>query len=128
MVGDELFEFNLSLLSDAPVVFGNPVVLSVSDLVPQPEPEPEPSELQLSINRGQLSYQSLCAVCHGASGTGFIAFNAPDLTASNFNTVTALRQKIDLTMPQSDATACKDTGSSTCATDVANFVLNVFQN
>jgi len=141
VVANELFEFNLSLLSDDPVVFGNPVVLSVSNLLPLPEaepeptpestpeptpdPEPEPSGLQLSIDRGQLSYQSLCAVCHGVTGTGF---SAPALTTSIFNTFTALRQKTDSTMPPGNATACTDTGSSTCATDVANFMLNVFQN
>ena len=37
VVANELFEFNLSLLSDDPVVFGNPVVLSVSNLLPLPE-------------------------------------------------------------------------------------------
>jgi cytochrome c553 len=141
VVANELFEFNLSLLSDDPVVFGNPVVLSVSNLLPLPEaepeptpestpeptpdPEPEPSGLQLSIDRGQLSYQSLCAVCHGVTGTGF---SAPALTTSIFNTFTALRQKTDSTMSPGNATACTDTGSSTCATDVANFMLNVFQN
>lgn len=92
---------------------------------PTPDPEPEPSGLQLSIDRGQLSYQSLCAVCHGVTGTGF---SAPALTTSIFNTFTALRQKTDSTMPPGNATACTDTGSSTCATDVANFMLNVFQN
>ena len=125
VVGDELFEFNLSLLSDDPVVFGNPVVLSVSNLVPLPDPEPEPSELQLSIDRGRINFQSLCTVCHGVTGLGIIG---PNLRTSNFNTFTALRQKIDSTMPQNDPGACKDTASSTCATDIANFVLNEFQN
>ena len=125
MVGDELFECNLSLLSDDPVVFGNPVVLSVSNLVPLPDPEPEPSELQLSIDRGRINFQSLCTVCHGSMGLGGIG---PDLTTSNFNTFTALRQKIDSTMPQLNAMACKDTGSSSFATDIANFVLNESQN
>lgn len=177
VVGEELFEFNLSLLSDDPIVFGNPNVLSVSNLVPtpapeptpepepeptpepepeptpepepeptpepepeptpepepeptpepepEPTPEPEPSELQLSIDRGQANFQSLCTVCHGATGRGGIG---PDLTSSNFNTFTSLRQKIDLTMPRLNSGNCTDSGSSSCATDVANFVFNVFQN
>ena len=130
VVGNEIFEFNLSLLSGDPVVFGNPDVLSVSNIVPLPEPEPtpepEPSELQLSIDRGQVTYQSLCTVCHGATGGGGSSGRA--LTTSGFNTFTSLRQKIDLTMPQSSPSSCRDSGSLTCATDVANFVLNVFQN
>lgn len=127
VVGEELFEFNMDLLGDDPVVFGNLVVLSTTNLAPTAEPEPDNSaaELQQSISRGQSQYSSLCTVCHGPTGLGGIG---PNLRTSSFNTLASLQNKINLTMPQNNPSACVDDVSFTCATDVANFVLNEFQN
>ena len=124
-VGNELYEFNLSLVNDSPVTFANPAVLSVSNVVPEPEPDPGPSALQQSIDRGEIEYAARCASCHGASGGGG---QGPNLRiSSSFNTFTALRSKIDLTMPQGNSSSCRDSSNSTCATDAANYILNVIQ-
>jgi hypothetical protein len=131
VVGEDLFEFNMDLLGDDPVVFGNLVVLSTTNLAPTPEPEPEPepdnsaAELQASISRGQSQYASLCAVCHGPTGSGG---SGPNLRISSFNTFALLQSKINSTMPQNNPAACVDDVSFTCATDIANFVLDEFQN
>ncbi len=135
VIGEDRYEFNLDLLGDSPVVFGNLAVLSVTKLlpppvpmeVPSPEPEPDNSaaELQESISRGQSQYASMCSVCHGATGLGGIG---PNLRISSFNSFDLLRNKIDLTMPQTSPSACVDDVSFSCATDIANFILNVFQN
>ena len=131
-IGTDLYEFNMTLLESEPIVFGNLAVLSVTNLLPSTpieEPEPVPdngaAELQASIDRGQSEFSSQCAACHGVSGVGGIG---PNLRTSSFNTFNLLRNEIELTMPQGNPAACRDSGSFTCATDIANFVLNVFQN
>ncbi|PCJ22844.1 MAG: hypothetical protein COA96_13210 [SAR86 cluster bacterium] len=121
-IGNEIYEFNLTLVDSELVIFAEPAVLSITNIVP--EPEPEPSESQQSIERGGLQYAAQCAICHGSTGLGGIG---PNLRTSGFNTFAALRSKTDLTMPNTNPSACKDTGSSTCATDTANFILNEFQ-
>lgn len=129
VVGDELFEFNLDLLGGDPIVFGNLVVLSTTNLVPTPEPEPEPdnsaAELQASISRGQSQFAAQCTVCHGTTGLGGIG---PNLRTSSFNTFALLQSKINSTMPRNNPSACVDDVSFTCATDIANFILDEFQN
>lgn len=117
-VGNEIYEFNLALVSDAPVTFANPAVISVINVVP------EPSALEQSIARGEVQYSARCASCHGASGGGGIG---PNLRASSFNTFAALRSKIDLTMPDGNSSSCVDNSTFTCATDAANYILNVLQ-
>ena len=124
-LGDELFEFNMDLLRDDPIVFGNLVVLSTTSLLPSPEPDNSAAELQASISRGQSQFGSLCTVCHGPTGLGGIG---PNLRTSSFNTFATLQSKINSTMPQSNSSACVDDVSFTCATDVANFILDEFQN
>ncbi|MCH7817757.1 MAG: hypothetical protein IIC60_14435, partial [Proteobacteria bacterium] len=82
-------------------------------------------EVQQSIELGASQWQlQQCTVCHGSSGGGGIG---PNLQTSNIDTVAELRSKIDLTMPQTNPSACKDNASSTCATDIANYVFAVFQ-
>ena len=90
----------------------------------EPIPEPEPDPLLESIARGQTQYSQWCVVCHAGDGSGI---SGPDLRDSNFNTFAALRSQIDDEMPFGNSTACRDSGSSTCATDVANFVIAEFQ-
>jgi mono/diheme cytochrome c family protein len=98
--------------------------VSVTNVVPEPEPEPEPDPLLESIARGQTQYAQLCTVCHAGDGSGGIG---PSLRTSGFNTFAALRAKIDGSMPQGNPTGCRDSGGSTCATDIANFVIDEFQ-
>lgn len=119
IVGSEYYELNMTLLSADPFVFGNLQVLSVA---PVPTPEPEPDPLEVSINNGQTLYAQQCAVCHGVSGNGTV--QAPSLVNSNFVSFSALRNKIDTTMPQSNSNACVDSSTSTCATDISNYIIN----
>ncbi|MBT8145589.1 MAG: cytochrome c [Gammaproteobacteria bacterium] len=128
LFNDEVYEVNLFPVNDDPITLGNPQVLSVvavqSDPEPEPEPEPEPDLLQESIDSGQAQYSQLCSSCHGVNGTGG---TGPNLRLSAFNTFSILRQYIDSSMPRNNPVACRDTSSSSCATDVANYVLYVFQ-
>jgi len=124
---NEVYEVNLFPVNDDPIILGNPEILSVSAVQPDPEPDPEPDPdlLQESIDRGQILFNQLCTGCHGTNGTGGIG---PNLRTSGFNTFDLLRNKIDSTMPRTNPAACRDTSNSSCATDVANYVLNVFQS
>ncbi|MEX2131881.1 MAG: c-type cytochrome [Pseudohongiellaceae bacterium] len=133
VVGSDLYTANLAILGDNPIRFGNPQVISVAavpviptpDPVPTPTPDPTPPPVdQQSITRGQNLYASLCVACHGASGGGGIGL---PLTTSSLTTFAALRSFIDTSMPQDAPGLCTDAGSSTCATDVANYVINVIQ-
>ena len=120
VLGSELFEFNLTLVGDDPIVFDNIEVLSVMNI----QENPGPGDLQASISRGEAEYATPCVACHGANGSeGF----APNLITSSFNTFDPLRNQINLNMPQGNPTNCQDTEASSCATDIANFILNVFQ-
>jgi len=128
MFGNEIYEANLNILDDDPITFGNPEVLSVMPVLepqPDPEPEPEPDSDQESLTRGISAYNALCQQCHGNNGQGV---TAPNLVNSSFNTFDVLRNKIDATMPKNNPSACSDTDSSSCATDIANYVLNVLQD
>tara|TARA_B110000444_G_scaffold255785_1_gene290833 strand:+ start:1214 stop:2260 length:1047 start_codon:yes stop_codon:yes gene_type:complete len=120
ILGNEIFEFNLTLIGDDPIVFDNLEILSVTNI----SVEPEVNELQESISRGEAEYATLCVACHGASGGGGIG---PNLLTSSFNAFDPLRDKIDLDMSQGNAGGCRDSEASSCATDIANFVLNDFQ-
>jgi mono/diheme cytochrome c family protein len=93
---------------------------------PQPAPPAPPAQNPQaeSIARGQSQFANLCVECHGSSGGGGIG---PNLVFSSFNTFISLRAQIDAAMPQTNPALCRDTASSTCATDVANYVLNVIQ-
>ena len=117
----DVYHLNLSLLSGDPIVFGNPEVISVTNLVPTPEPEPTP--LELSIARGQANYASLCASCHAGDGSGG---SGPGLkfTSLNFSQMSSI---VNAGMPRNNSSACRDMGTATCATDVTNFILNVFE-
>jgi cytochrome c553 len=119
IVGSEYYELNMSLLSADPFVFGNLQVLSVT---PVPAPEPEPDPLEVSINNGQTLYAQQCASCHGVSGNGTI--QAPSVVDSSCSTFSALRNKINTSMPQGNSSACVDSSSSTCATDISNYIIN----
>ncbi|GAB5499604.1 MAG: hypothetical protein PsegKO_19150 [Pseudohongiellaceae bacterium] len=119
--GNELFEASLTILGDDPITFGNPEVLSV---VPVPEPEPDSDTDEQSITRGMNIFNAQCQQCHGSSGQGGIG---PNLINSSFNTFVALQNKIDTAMPRNNPSACTDSDGSTCATDAANYILNVFQ-
>lgn len=119
-VGSQLYELNMTLIKPDPITFGNLQVLGITN-VPPPAPDP----LQLSITAGEGRYSELCASCHGNNGEG--ALLGPSLVSSGFNTVNTLRVKINSTMPQGNSSACIDSGSSTCATDIANFIFNRLQ-
>ena len=130
-IGNESYAFKMSIVAENPLTFGNLTDIAVTNTAPAPEPEPEPqpSELQQSIDRGRTDYELRCAVCHGASGGGgSSAFGpAPSLITTGFNTFATLRSRTDLTMPIENPALCRDSSSSSCATDVTNFILNVFQ-
>lgn len=128
-MGTQLYAFKLAILGDNPITFGNPTEIVITDIVPTPEPDPQPSELQQSITRGETAYAAICAECHGSTGEGGAsAFGfAPNLRVSGFDTFSALQSRIDQTMPRPTTSSCRDSSSSTCATDTANFILNVFQ-
>ena len=127
VVGNEIYDFNLALLPGDPVSFGNLAVRSVTNTVPPPAPLP--TALQQSIARGKIEYDLQCSSCHGGTGGGGgsgFAF-APNLRISGVNTFASLRALIDATMPPGNPNSCRDSGTSTCATDTANYILNVFQ-
>ncbi|MDP6415441.1 MAG: cytochrome c, partial [Gammaproteobacteria bacterium] len=102
-VGDERYEFNLSIVNSDPIVFGNPQVLGVTNVMAEPEPEPEPDP-QVSIDQGQSEYALHCEVCHSAGGSGGIG---PNLQNRSY-TFASLRDRIDLTMPRGTAINCED--------------------
>jgi cytochrome c553 len=127
-VGSDLYELNMGLVSGDPIIFGNLQVVSVTPVptaTPAPTPAPTPNPQQASITRGQTQYAAQCASCHGASGEGGVL--GPSVASSSFNTFATLRTKIHTTMPQGNPNACADLGASTCATDVANYILNVLR-
>ena len=50
------------------------------------------------------------------------------MRTSALNSFNPLRARIDQTMPQLSPASCRDSGTTqTCATDTANYILNVFQ-
>lgn len=117
LVGNDYYELNMGLLSGDPIVFGNLQVLSVT-----PKPAPAPDPLQTSINNGQTQYAQQCAVCHGVSGNGTV--QAPSVVDSGFTSLSSLKSKINTTMPQGNSSACVDSGASTCATDISNYIIH----
>lgn len=119
-VGSQLYELNMTLIKPDPITFGNLQVLGVTNVTP-----PAPDPLQLSITAGESRYSQLCASCHGGNGDG--GLEGPSLVSSGLNTFNALRVKINTTMPLGNSSACVDSGNATCATDVANFIINRLQ-
>ena len=139
-VGNELYELNMGLVSGAPIIFGNLQVVSVVPVpsatpaptptpaptaTPAPTPAPTPNPLQASIARGQTQYAAQCAACHGGNGTG--GQSGQSVKDSSFTTFATLRTKINNTMPPGNPSACADIGGGTCATDVANYIINVLR-
>ena len=125
--GTDLYSFRLASIPDASVVFGNPVNISVIPVPADPvvaPPNPPASDLQQSIARGQTQYNQQCASCHGATGQGG---SAPNLRTSSLNTFATLRSFTNDSMPQLSPGTCVDGGGSTCATDVANYIINSLQ-
>jgi len=121
-VGSELYELNMGVVSGDPIIFGNLQVLSVVPAAP-PTPTPDPSAA--SNARGQIQYAAQCASCHGITGRGGAL--GPSVVGSASTSFAALRTKIHATMPPGNPNACADTASSTCATDVANYLINVLR-
>ena len=124
-VGGQLYELNMTLINSNPIVFGNLAVLAVRNepavpALPPAPVNPTPDPLAASIARGESQYGNLCAVCHGNNGEGG---QGPGLQSYTVSAFTSLRNRIDATMPQGNPGACVDSGSSTCATDVTNFVI-----
>ncbi len=119
-VGSQLYELNMTLIKPDPITFGNLQVVGVTNVTP-----PAPDPLQLSITAGESRYAQLCASCHGNNGEG--ALQGPSLTSSALTTFSPLRVKINNTMPLGNSSACVDSGSSTCATDITNFIINRLQ-
>jgi len=137
-VGNEFYELNMGLVNSNPIIFGNLQVVSVTPVpaatpaptatpapVPSPTPTPTPNPQQASNARGQTQYAAQCASCHGSTGTG--GSGGPNVTTGSFSTFATLRTKIHNTMPPGNPGACADIGSSTCATDVANYIINVLR-
>lgn len=132
-VGNELYELNMGVISGDPIIFGNLQVVSVVPAAtptptptpaPTPTPTPTPDPAAASNARGQTQYAAQCASCHGSSGNGG---SAPSLTSGSFASFATLRTKINNTMPPTNPSACADTASATCATDVANYIINVLR-
>jgi cytochrome c553 len=119
-VGSELYELNMGLVSVDPIIFGNLQVLSMRS-VPTTTPDP----ISASNARGQAQYAVQCANCHGSSGRGGVG--GPSVIVGNFNNFALLRSKIHSSMPVGNPGACADNGSTTCATDVANYIINVLR-
>jgi cytochrome c553 len=126
-VGSELYNVNMTLANGNPIVFGNLSVLSVTNepSVPAlpPAPTSTPDLLAASIAAGQSRYGSLCAVCHGSSGQGV---SGPGLQNYSNTAFASLRLTINGTMPPGNPGACVDNSTSSCATDVTNFIINRF--
>lgn len=116
-VGNDFYELNMGLLSADPFVFGNLQVLSVT-----PVPVPAPDPLATSISNGQTLYAQQCASCHGVSGNGTV--QAPSVVNSSFSSLSSLKSKINNSMPQGNSSACVDSGASTCATDISNYIIH----
>ncbi len=131
LVGNEIFEANLTLLDDVQIVFGNLEVLSITLPTPpdpdppQPDP-PQPDPLEASINAGEQTFASVCATCHGPSGAGTV--EAPSLITSSLRTLGQLQPFIQANMPFGNPGQCVDSGSSSCATDAANFIIHRIQS
>lgn len=115
-VGNDYYELNMGLLSADPFVFGNLQVLSVTP-VPAPAPDPQ----TISINNGQTLYAQQCASCHGVSGNGTV--QAPSVVNSSFSSFSSLKSKINNSMPLGNSSACVDSSSSSCATDISNYII-----
>lgn len=125
LVGTDIFQFELSLVRAEPLTFGALNIISTTSTIPPestPEPTPEPDPLQQSINRGLTFYGQQCSNCHGADGGGA---SAPSLL--NSRVFDSLRSRIDFTMPLGNPGACRDSQTSSCATDIANYIINVLQ-
>ena len=120
------YEVRLSIIQDPPLVFGDAQILSVTPVTPDPEPEPDPDPdpdpLEESITRGMQNYSIMCSRCHGASGGG--TFQGPSLDLAKMLPFAQLRSIIDSSMPLAAPGSCTDNNESSCATDVANFILN----
>ena len=110
------YEVKMTLLNDNPILFGNLDVLSESQV-----PVAVPDLLEASISRGQTLYTQQCALCHGSTGAGTSAPALRNWPATQFD---ALRRKINDTMPQFNAKSCVDSGTSMCATDISNYIIN----
>jgi len=115
-VDNDYYELTMGLLSSDPFVFGNLVVMSKTP-IPAPAPDPQ----QTSINNGQTLYGQQCASCHGVSGKGTL--QAPSVVNSSFTSFSSLKSKINNSMPQGNSSACVDSGTSSCATDISNYII-----
>jgi mono/diheme cytochrome c family protein len=114
--GGELFSVLLGLVSDAPVVIFN--LLEAVHLNPEsPDPDPGNGSYPGDPERGRSTYESQCAICHGAGGSGGVA---PALTSDV--PLAELIETIAQTMPLDDVTRC----DNDCAADVAAFILTTF--
>jgi hypothetical protein len=117
----DIVNLKFSLLSGDPIVFGSPEVISVTNLVPTSAPEP--MHLELSIVRGQTKYATLYTGCYAGAGSGGIG---PGLKSSSLN-FAQMSSFVNSNMLFRNASACRDMDTATSATDVANFILNVFE-
>ena len=70
---------------------------------------------------GQVSYNQLCANCHGTSGTGG-SVNVSVVNCANCSPESALNTYINNVMPLGNPSAC--VGS--CASDIADYITTVF--
>lgn len=126
-LGTESYAFRMSLVSDNPITFGNLFDIVVTNTVPTPTPTPtpQPSALEQSISRGGDQYEFQCTVCHGSDGNGTSI--GPSIRSSSFTELNSLTSFIDGSMPQGNPGACRNSASSSCSTDVANYIINVIQ-
>lgn len=126
--GTELDEVKMSLLVSQAFIFGDLEVVSVR-VAPviaalPPAPAPAVETLALSIAAGKTQYNTQCASCHGNSGQGGAG---PSLQGRSDVKFQALRSFINDRMPKFNEEACVDNATSSCATNIANYLVFAFQ-
>jgi cytochrome c553 len=124
-VGPERYGIKMTLLDDQIFLFGNLEVMSVSMEPELPQlpvrPQPAPNLMTLSITAGKNQYAAQCASCHGPRGYDTVNSAWPSSALRQFD---PLRTYINNRMPLGNASRCIDSASSSCATDIANFIIS----
>ena len=126
LADNTLFEIELTVVSENPIVLGNPMILSVTTLPANRNGEIQTeSAIENSIARGEDFYTQQCANCHGSNGAGGIA--AAIIFSANNIGFEELRRLVNDKMPFQNPSLCKDSETETCATDVTNYTLSAIQ-
>ncbi len=115
--GGELYAAQLGLVAQSPIIvfrLTDAVLLSSGS---QPGTDTGGDSDAASIERGQTSYETLCASCHGVDGSGG---TFPALTDDV--PLATLIENIEATMPLGNAQDCV----GACAADIAAYILATF--